>query len=70
VLDAPLTVGEEREYIASFPQRGEVTVMRCRFTGAVHSEERGNRAGLRLQGATAGLVRDCVAAENNDQVLG
>ena len=43
---------------------GRVTFARCRFTGAVHPEEQSNRAGLRLQGATSGFVRDCVAVEN------
>jgi len=45
---------------------GFVTFDRCRFTGAVHLEEQSHRAGLRLQGATSGFVRDCVAVENDN----
>ncbi len=46
---------------------GEVAFARCRFTGAraIHAALLGGRAGLRLQGNTIGVVRDCVAAGND-----
>jgi parallel beta-helix repeat protein len=43
---------------------GEIAFARCRFTRAVHVGE-GDRAGLRLQGSTIGVVRDCEAVEND-----
>lgn len=45
-------------------QGGEVSFARCRFTGQSSEWGEGARAGLRLQGETTGIVRDCVAVGN------
>lgn len=47
-------------------QGGEVSFVRCRFTGAVYVEGRGNKAGLRFLGSSSGLVRECLVMENNN----
>lgn len=44
---------------------GEVAFARSRFTGAVHTPGRGERAGLRLQGDTSGMVQDCMIDGND-----
>jgi parallel beta-helix repeat protein len=54
--------GREADVVAV--QSGEISFSRCRFTGAVYAAETG-RAGLRISGDTTGVVRDCVAVEND-----
>lgn len=46
-------------------ESGQVDFRRCRFTGAVWTEEAQARAGLRLEGGTRGVVRKCMAVDNN-----
>jgi parallel beta-helix repeat protein len=43
---------------------GEIAFTRCLFEGAVLVEGQRETAGLRLQGSTTGVVRDCVARGN------
>ncbi|HUW14806.1 MAG TPA: right-handed parallel beta-helix repeat-containing protein [Anaerolineae bacterium] len=45
-------------------QGGEVSLACCRFTGLFSAWGEGARVGLRLQGETTGIVRDCVAVGN------
>jgi parallel beta-helix repeat protein len=45
-------------------QGGEVSFACCRFTGLFSEWGEGARVGLRLQGETTGIVRDCVAVGN------
>ncbi len=45
-------------------QGGEVSFACCRFTGLFSAWGEGARVGLRLQGETTGIVRDCVAVGN------
>lgn len=45
-------------------QSGEVSLACCRFTGLFSEWGEGARVGLRLQGETTGIVRDCVAVGN------
>jgi len=60
-----ITFRHEGEAVADtvVVQEGEVSFVRCRFTGAVRGED--VRAGLRIQGSAAGVVQDCVAEENS-----
>jgi parallel beta-helix repeat protein len=45
-------------------QGGEIAFACCRFTGLFSEWGEGARVGLRLQGETTGIVRDCVAVGN------
>jgi len=45
-------------------QGGEVSFACCRFAGLFSEWREGARVGLRLQGETTGIVRDCVAVGN------
>jgi parallel beta-helix repeat protein len=50
-------------------ERGVVDISGCRFTGAIYVEGEGNRAGLRLRGATSGIVEDNVFEDNDNTGL-
>ncbi len=43
---------------------GEIAFARCRFTGAIQTEEEQTTAGLWLDGDTNGVVRDCAVEDN------
>jgi parallel beta-helix repeat protein len=62
-----LTFRHEGEAVAdvALVEGGNVTFSRCRFTGAVATEAEGYGAGLYLQGSTDGIVRECIAVEND-----
>jgi parallel beta-helix repeat protein len=46
--------------------RGRGDFSKCRFTGAVYEEGKGNRAGLRFRGSSRGTVEDSVVSENDN----
>jgi parallel beta-helix repeat protein len=62
-----ITFRHEGDAVASVAvvDAGDIAFARCRFTGAVYTEEAGDLAGLWLQGNTTGTVQECEAVEND-----
>lgn len=56
----------EAEAAVVVVQGGEVSFSRCRFSGATYAGTDVSVAGLRIEGDTVGVVKDCVA-EGNDR---